>query len=101
MGSLGASQHNQPAAARARGHWRAADSRVRRVAGDGADAGELRGPMQLLARLGRLHVHACPCIICSRLRQKSSNRMPDYYATSEQIARLKQADKSFKRKSYK
>jgi hypothetical protein len=27
--------------------------------------------------------------------------MPDYYATSEQIARLKQADKSFKRKSYK
>ena len=27
--------------------------------------------------------------------------MPDYYATTEQIARLKQADKSFKRKSYK
>jgi hypothetical protein len=27
--------------------------------------------------------------------------MPDYYATSEQIARLKQADKSFRRKSYK
>jgi hypothetical protein len=27
--------------------------------------------------------------------------MPDFYATSEQIARLKQADKSFKRKSYK
>jgi hypothetical protein len=27
--------------------------------------------------------------------------MPDYYATTEQIARLKQADKSFRRKSYK
>ena len=46
------------------------DSGARRVACDGADASELRGAMQPVAPLGRVHVHARAGIICFRLKTK-------------------------------